>query len=122
MKYYLLNKQDCLDNIWTNPKILKTKSFAKIEKLKRLEKQIDKLKKDIYKEIKSSNSRMTPDEYIEQLLSGEVDEITGVDFNALYNLPLYDLQAQRINCYNRSETLRGKLYGDQIVLDKNTIK
>lgn len=120
MKYYILNKKECLNSIWTNPEIVKTKSFAKIEKYKRLQKQIAKLETDIFKEIKASNSRMITDEMISKLIAGDGEEITNTDYSALYNMPLYDRQEQRINCYVRSETLKGKLYGEQIILDKKS--
>ena len=43
MKYYLLNREDIKKDISTNPLMIKTKSFAKIKKLKSLQKQVDKL-------------------------------------------------------------------------------
>lgn len=118
MKYYFLNKRESLKDINVNPQILRTKSFAKIEKFKRLSKQIEKLKADIVKELRTSNTRSVPDEWIDRLLTEEVDEITTKDYNALYGMALYDTEIQRITCYSRTENFKGKLIGTEVILDE----
>ena len=117
MKYYLLNKEECRQNIWNNPELVKTKSFAKIEKYKSLVKKIEKLKADITKELRSTNTRMIKDEWIDLILTQDLDEITVQEYNAMYPLCLFDRQEQRMGCYNKTKIMKGKLYGDEITLD-----
>lgn len=113
MKYYLLNRQECRENINNNPKLLRTKSANKIKKLKTLQKKLDKLKKEVIKELKESNT-IIYDEWIQQFLEGKVDEIAKTEYNAMYSLPLYDDQVTRMKCYNKTAIMRGKLYGTEI--------
>lgn len=113
MKYYLLNRNEVKKNIWTNPMLVKTKSLSKIEKIRRLRKQLDTLTNQVVKELKESN--VINDERIEILLNGEgVTEITNKDYNALLVMSLYDTQEQRMSACNKSEVLKGKLWDNEI--------
>jgi hypothetical protein len=114
MKYYLLNKDEVKKNIWTNPILVKTKSFSKLEKIRKMKKQIEVLTKQVVKELKESN--VINDERIEMMFKGEnLTEISLKDYNALIVMGLYDKQEQRIHACNRTGVLQGKLYGDSII-------
>lgn len=122
MKYYILNKEEVRKNIWTNPIIMKTKSYSKIVQLRSLLSKIDKLKASIIKEIKESNGFLSyvedRDEFIEKFIQDCGVEITSSEYTNLKMLGLYDRQEQRIQVLNRTNVLKGKLVGDEIILDK----
>lgn len=116
MKYFLLNKDEVKKNIWTNPILVRTKSWGKIKKYQTLKKKLDYLYKQIENDMKTCNSdyQSTP-EIINTLLTDDtITEITSKDYNALYGMSLYDTELQRIKVCNRSEVLKGKLYGVEI--------
>ena len=116
MKYFLLNRDEMKQNIWNNPELIRTKCWGKIKKYKALKKKIDLLYKQIQTDIRGCNSDCHAKiEYIEKLLHDEnITEITSKDYNALYGLALYDDELTRIKVCNRSEVLKGKLYGNEI--------
>lgn len=122
MKYYILNKEEVRKNIWTNPIVMKTKSYSKIVQLRSLLSKIDKLKANIIKEIKESNGFLSyvedKDEFIEKFIQDCGVEITSSEYTNLKMLGLYDRQEQRIQVLNRTNVLKGKLVGDEIILDK----
>lgn len=122
MKYYLLNKDEVRKNIWTNPVVVKTKSFSKITQLRSLLSKIDKLRAGIIKELKESNGFLSyvenQDEFIENFIKDFGDEITSSEYTNLKMLGLYDRQEQRISVLNKTQILKGKLVGDEIILDK----
>ena len=122
MKYYILNKEEVRKNIWTNPIVMKTKSYSKIVQLRSLLSKIDKLKASIIKEIKESNGFLSyvedKDEFIEKFIQDCGIEITSSEYTNLKMLGLYDRQGQRIQVLNRTNVLKGKLVGDEIILDK----
>lgn len=122
MKYYILNKEEVRKNIWTNPIVMKTKSYSKIVQLRSLLSKIDKLKANIIKEIKESNGFLSyvedKDEFIEKFIQDCGVEITSSEYTNLKMLCLYDRQEQRIQVLNRTNVLKGKLVGDEIILDK----
>ena len=122
MKYYILNKEEVRKNIWTNPIIMKTKSYSKIVQLRSLLSKIDKLKASIIKEIKESNGFLAyvenKDEFIEKFIQDCGVEITSSEYTNLKMLGLYDRQEQKIQVLNRTNVLKGKLVGDEIILDK----
>lgn len=113
MKYFLLNKQDVKQNIWTNPILVKTKCMTKIKKLKSLQKKIDILYKTIKKDLYDNNAGLNDDK-INLFLSQEHTEITNKEYNSLSVLSLLDTAEQRIKICNKTNVLKGKLYGDQI--------
>lgn len=114
MKYYLLNKDEIKDNIWTNPILIRTKCLSKIKKIRTLQKKLDSLLKTVKTDLYSTNSGIN-EERITMLLKGEnVDEITRADYNTLLVLCLLDTQEQRIKTCNKSNILKGKLWGNQI--------
>ena len=80
MKYYILNKEEVRKNIWTNPIVMKTKSYSKIVQLRSLLSKIDKLKASIIKEIKESNGFLSyiedKDDLIADLLNAIVKSRT----------------------------------------------
>lgn len=117
MKYYLLNKEEVRKNIWVNPQLIRTKSLSKIKKYKRLSEQVKKLKDQITKELKETNN-MSFDDYINKFLENGGDEITSTEYNKMKPISLYDRQEQRINAYSKTNILKGKLYGNEIRLDK----
>ena len=122
MKYYILNKEEVRKNIWTNPIVMKTKSYSKIVQLRSLLSKIDKLKASIIKEIKESNGFLSyvedKDAFIEKFIQDCGIEITSSEYTNLKMLGLYDRQEQRIQVLNRTNVLKGKLVGDEIILDK----
>ena len=122
MKYYILNKEDVRKNIWTNPIVMKTKSYSKIVQLRSLLSKIDKLKASIIKAITESNGFLSyvenKDEFIEKFIQDCGVEITSSEYTNLKMLGLYDRQEQRIQVLNRTNVLKGKLVGDEIILDK----
>ena len=122
MKYYILNKEEVRKNIWTNPIVMKTKSYSKIVQLRSLLSKIDKLKASIIKEIKEYNGFLSyvedKDECIEKFIQYCGIEITSSEYTNLKMLGLYDRQGQRIQVLNRTNVLKGKLVGDEIILDK----
>ena len=50
MKYYILNKQQVKQDIWVNPILIRTKSLAKIKKIRSLQKKLDILLKAVKKD------------------------------------------------------------------------
>lgn len=119
MKYYLLNKEDVRQNIWVNPLLIRTKSLGKIKKVRALQKKLDSLMKVIMKDLKENNAALT-DEKVKLLLDGTTcEEITRNDYNKMYAVPLYDTQEQRMSSYSKTEVLKGKLWGNEIILDKD---
>lgn len=117
MKYYIYNADECRKNIWTNPILVKTKSLSKIKQYRTLLKKIQKLEKDIKTELKVSNAVMN-DDIIKMVFEKDGDEVTSSEYNALYTVALYDRQEQRIVSYNKTNILKGKLIGTEIVRDK----
>ena len=117
MKYYLMNKQEVLKDINTNPILIKTKSLSKIKKYRTLLAKVNKLRADIEKELKLTNTAMT-DEKIEMVLNKDGEELTSSEFNSMYAIPLYDDELQRIRAYNKTKVMHGKLVGTEIILDK----
>ena len=114
MKYYILNRKEVKENIWTNPILIRTKSLSKIKKLKTLQKKIDSLLKSIRKDLFDNNAGLN-EEKIQLMLSGETtEEITRSDYNSLLVMSLLDTQEQRIKVCNKTEILKGKLYVDSI--------
>lgn len=114
MKYYILNRKEVKENIWTNPILIRTKSLSKIKKIRSLQKKIDSLLKSIKKDLYDNNAGLT-EEKIQLMLSGETaEEITRSDYNSLLVMSLLDTQEQRIKTCNKTEILKGKLYGDSI--------
>lgn len=118
MKYYLLNKEDCVKSIWTNPSMIRTKSVSKIKKYRKLKVKLDKLYKEIEKELKSSNTVINQEKIDKFLLDSGV-EITRAEYNSMYAIPLYDTQEQRISSYWKTNVMKGKLYGEEIRLEKD---
>lgn len=116
MKYFLLNREEVKNDIWVNPQVVKTKSLSKIKKARVLKDKLDKLLTQIQKELKESNiwSKATEEVMNELLFSGKDVEITKQEFDVLYALSLYDTQEQRIKMCNKTEVLKGKLYGKEI--------
>ena len=116
MKYFLLNKQEVKKDIFVNPQLVRTKSWGKIKKYQNLKKKLDTLYKQIEKDLKECNSMSySTTDMINTLLHDEnITEITCKDYNALYGLPLYDDELSRIKVCNRSEVLKGKLWGKEI--------
>lgn len=116
MKYYMLNKKECRENINVNPVLVKTKSAGKIKKYQAMKKKLERMFKEIEKELKESNSIITPeilDEFI-NTPTNEFDEIVKTEYNAMYGIPLYDTQLQRMIQYNKTAIMRGKLIGLEI--------
>lgn len=113
MKYYLLNRKECRENIYTNPQLIKTKSMSKINKYRKLEKQLNKLKREIFNELRSSNKVIT-DGMIENFLIDEGTEIVSSEYKAMYLIPLLEDQVQRMRAYNKTAVMSGKLYDVQI--------
>jgi hypothetical protein len=116
MKYFLLNKEEVKQDIFKNPELVKTKSWGKIKKYQTLKKKLDYLYKQIETDLKNCNSMSySTTEIIDKLLHDKnITEITSKDYNALYGLPLYDDEVTRIKLCNRSEVLKGKLWGNEI--------
>ena len=114
MKYFLLNKQEIKDNIWTNPILVKTKCLSKIKKLKSLRKKLDQLQKQVIKDLYDNNSGLNS-EIIESFLTLENNiELTSKEFNSLKVMCLLDTQEQRMRVCNKTEVLKGKLYENSI--------
>lgn len=114
MKYYILNRKEVKENIWTNPILIRTKSLSKIKKIRSLQKKIDSLLKSIKKDLYDNNAGLN-EEKVQLMLSGETaEEITRSDYNSLLIMGLLDTQEQRIKVCNKTEILKGKLYGDSI--------
>lgn len=126
MKYYLLNKEEVRKNIWANPRIMKTKSYSKIKQLRSLLTKIEKLKASIVKELKESNGFISyledKDAFINSFLENCGDEVTSSEYTNLKMLSLYDRQEQRIQVLNKTNILKGKLVGDEIILDNPKYK
>ena len=116
MKYFLLNKEEIKQDIFINPMLVRTKSWGKIKKYQNLKKKLDTLYKQIEKDLKDCNSwSHSTSDVIDKLLHDEkITEITCKDYNALYGLALYDDEVTRIKVCNRSEVLKGKLWGKEI--------
>lgn len=112
-----MNKQEVLKDINTNPILIKTKSLSKIKKYRTLLAKVNKLRADIEKELKLTNTAMT-DEKIEMVLNKDGEELTSSEFNSMYAIPLYDDELQRIRAYNKTKVMHGKLVGTEIILDK----
>lgn len=114
MKYYILNRDEVKHNIWANPMLVKTKCLAKINKIKSLQKQLARLQKEVEADLYNNNAAMC-EERVNLLYAGEnVTEITKQDYNALLVMCLLDTQEQRIKTCNKTEILKGKLYGNEI--------
>lgn len=114
MKYYLLNKKEIKEDIWTHPIIVRTKSLSKIKKIRSLQKKLDYLLKQVRKDLFEGNAGMT-DSTFNLLLDGSTaEEITRSDYNSLLVMCILDTQEQRIRCCNKTEILKGKLFGNQI--------
>lgn len=126
MKYYLLNKEEVRKNIWANPRIMKTKSYSKIKQLRSLLNKIEKLKASIVKELKESNGFISyledKDAFINSFLENCGDEVTSSEYTNLKMLSLYDRQEQRIQVLNKTNILKGKLVGEEIILDNPKYK
>ena len=119
MKYYLLNKEEVRQNIWVNPMLIRTKCLGKIKKIRTLQKKLDVLMKAVMTDLKNNNAAVT-DEKVKLLLDGTTcEEISRNDYNKMYAVPLYDTQEQRISSYVKTKVLKGKLYGNEIILDKD---
>ena len=115
MKYFLLNKEEIKKDIFVNPKLVRTKSWIKIKKYQALKKKLDYLYKQIETDLKSCNAwSYSTKDIIDSLLHDEVTEITSKDYNALYGIALYDDEITRIKMCNRSDVLKGKLWGKEI--------
>ena len=112
MKFYLLNKNEVKKDIFKNPILVRTKSLSKINKLKKLKKQLATLEKQVLKDLKDLN--VINDEIINRFLEDCGEEITRKDYNSLLVMSLLDTQEQRIKCCNKSDVLKGKLYGTEI--------
>ena len=119
MKYFLLNKNEIKHNIWTNPILIKTKAYSKIKKYRSLLLKIEKLKKEIYKELKETNNTSYEDK-IKFFIENDGDEITCAEYNSMKPIILYDQQEQRIRAYNKTKILKGKLYGNRIKVDRDS--
>ena len=114
MKYYILNRQEVKNDIWVNPIIIRTKCLSKINKIKSLRKKLKALEKAVTKDLFELNAGMTQDK-MEMLIEGETkEEITRADYNALLPMCLYETQEQRIRACNKSQVLKGRLYGNEI--------
>lgn len=114
MKYYLLNKKEVKEDIWTHPIIVRTKSLSKIKKIRTLQKKLDSLLRAVKKDLFDNNAGMT-DRTLELLLDGSTaEEITRSDYNSLLVMRILDTQEQKIKCCNKTEILKGKLFGNQI--------
>lgn len=116
MKYFLLNKNEIKHNIWTNPLLIKTKAYSKIKKYRNLLSKIEKLKKEIYKELKETNNTTYEDKII-LFIEKDGDEITHSEYNSIKPIALYDKQEQRIRAYNKTNILKGNLIGNEIVME-----
>lgn len=116
MKYFLLNREEIKKDIFVNPQLVKTKSWGKIKKYQTLKRKLDLLYKQIETDLKNCNSTsQSTSAIIDKLLHDEkITEITCKDYNALYGLALYDDEISRIKVCNRSEILKGKLWGKEI--------
>lgn len=110
MKYYLINKSDIKLDVFTNPIVIKTTSLPKINRIKLLQKQINKLKEDVLKELKNNNTVKYNPEILESFLDCQGDEITRSDYNKLYGSPLYDSREQRISLFNKTEIMRFEVF------------
>ena len=118
MKYFLLNKQEIKDNIWTNPILVKTKCLSKIKKLKSLRKKLDQLQKQVIKDLYDNNSGLNS-EIIESFLTLENNtELNSKEFNSLKVMCLLDTQEQRMRVCNKTEVLKGKLYENKLSRNK----
>lgn len=114
MKYYLVNKDEIKSNIWTNPILVRTKSLSKIKKIRTLQKKLETLLKNVKKDLYDNNAGMS-EERIERFINGVgVEEITRGEYNSLLVMCLLDTQEQRIRTCNKTDILKGELYGDQI--------
>ena len=54
MKYYLVNKEEIKSNVFANPIVIKTNSLPKIYRMRLLQKQLNKLKSDIIRELQTN--------------------------------------------------------------------
>lgn len=114
MKYYILNKQQVKQDIWVNPILIRTKSLAKIKKIRSLQKKLDILLKAVKKDLYDSNAGLD-EQKINNFIYGDcAEEISRQDYNSLLVMSLLDTQEQRIKTCNKSEILKGKLYGSEI--------
>lgn len=114
MKYYLLNKDAIKHDIWTHPLLVRTKSLSKIKKIRALQKKLDALMKAVRKDLFDGNAGMT-DSTLQMLLDGSTaEEITRSEYNSLLVMSILDTQEQKIRCCNKTEILKGKLYGNEI--------
>lgn len=114
MKFYLLNKEAVKEDIWTNPILIKTKCASKINKIRTLQKKLNTLLNTVKKELYNDNAGLN-EEKIEQLIQGDgLTEVSRQEYNSLLVMSLFDTQEQRIKCCNKTEVLKGKLYGNTI--------
>lgn len=116
MKYFLLNREQVKKDIFVNPELVKTKSWGKIKKYQTLKKKLDYLYKQIETDLKNCNTMSySTEDIINKLLHDDkITEITSKDYNVLYGIALYDDEISRIKICNKSEVLKGKLYGREI--------
>lgn len=114
MKYYIINKQEVKQDIWVNPIVIRTKCLSKINKVRKLQKQLNILMKQIEKDLYDNNAGLT-DEKINKFIDGSTNtEITRGEYNSLLVMSLLDTQEQRIRTCNKTNVLKGKLYGNTI--------
>ena len=110
MKYYLVNKEEIKSNVFANPIVIKTNSLPKIYRMRLLQKQLNKLKSDIIRELQTNNAVKYNPEILESFLDNQGDEITRSDYNKLYGSPLYDTRQQRIDLFHKTEILRFEVF------------
>lgn len=113
MKYFLLNKEEVRKDIETHPIVYKTKSHSKIVQYRNLLKKIEKLKKEITKELRDTNN-IVPDDMLNTIFENSGEEITTTEYNTLRVIPLYDNVLQKLKAYNKTNILKGKLYGKEL--------
>ena len=115
MKYFLLNKDDIKRDIDINPLLIKTKSYSKIKKYRTLLNKLQKLEKEILKELRETNNSYS-DINNNLFIKNDGTEISCSDYNRIKPICLYDEQLQRIRAYNRTEIFKNaKLIGCEIV-------
>ena len=74
----------------------------------------DSGKKAVKKDLYDSNAGLD-EQKINNFIYGDcAEEISRQDYNSLLVMSLFDTQEQRIKTCNKSEILKGKLYGSEI--------
>ena len=82
--------------------------------LRSLQKKLDILLKAVKKDLYDSNAGLD-EQKINNFIYGDcAEEISRQDYNSLLVMSLFDTQEQRIKTCNKSEILKGKLYGSEI--------